>query len=120
MGERLARLECRSKSRDPSNEIAPVKIQVIDATPTKRAKGRMIWCNLTTNTVNGKVGTQEIALAPNTEVTLNLSFRIPDKEHDYPLCETQWSHDGRSNMFVVVMDSGRRTPRVIAFPDQRQ
>lgn len=118
---------------DPSNKIAPVKLQVVDATPAGFPKGRMIWFNLTANTVNGKVGTQELSLGPNARIVLglptatggdypvNLTFRMPGNEVDHPLCETKWSHDGLpSTLFVLVMESGSRTPRIVAFTDLRE
>ena len=120
---------------DPANKIAPVKVQVIDATPTKSNKGRMIWFNHTANSVNGKVGTQELSLGPNAKVvvglptstagegeyTVNLTFRMPANEVVYPLCENKWSYDGlASTLFFIVMDSGARTPRVLGFPDHRE
>ena len=117
---------------EPANLIAPVKIQVVDATQESDTKGRMIWFNLTSNTVKGKVGTQELSLGPNVELVLplpaekageypvDLMFQIPDKDADYPLCETKWSHDGLdSNLFVIVVKSDSRTPRIMAFPDHR-
>ncbi|MES2923629.1 MAG: hypothetical protein V4819_18885 [Verrucomicrobiota bacterium] len=118
---------------DPSNTIAPVKLQMVDATPNGFPKGRMIWFNLTANTVNGKVGTEQLALASNSRVVLglptatggdypvNLTFRQPGNDVDHPLCETKWSHDGLpSTLFVLVMESGSRTPRVLAFTDLRE
>ena len=118
---------------DPSNQIAPVKLRVVDASPKGFPKGRMIWFNLTANTVNGKVGTQELSLGSNARVVVelptttggdypvNLTFRLPGNEMDYPLCETKWTHDGLpGTLFILVMESGDRTPRVVAFPDLRE
>lgn len=117
---------------DPDNKTAPVKIQVIDATQKSRSKGQMIWLNLTANTVNGKVGSQQLSLSPNSELRLafpadkmaeypvDLTFRMPDKDTEYPLCETKWSHDSvKNNLLIVVMKSDSRAPRIMAFPDQR-
>lgn len=118
---------------DPTNEIAPVKLQVINANPKKGAKGQMTWCNLTVNTVTGTIGDQKLSLDPHAEVVLSLrgskvedlpvalTYRMPDKEADYPLIETKWNLGGLiDNYLAVVVDSGTRVPRVTAFPDHRE
>ena len=119
-------------SSDPENKIAPVKLQVIDADPSKFGNGQMLWFNLTPNRIGGKLGDADFAMAANSrkiidapasgneDYNVNLSFRMPDNERLYPLCETKWQHDTRSRTVVfVVAQQGTRTPRVLGFPDYR-
>ncbi len=119
-------------STDPANKIAPVKLQVIDADPAKFKKGQMMWFNLTANSVGGQVGTENLAMAPNSKIILNapaakngdynvnLSFRTPDDERLNPLCETKWQYDaGRRAVLFVVPQEGVRIPRVLGFSDHR-
>ena len=79
-------------SSDPANKVAPVKLQVIDADSTKFKRGEMLWFNLTANSVGGQVGSEQLAMTPNSRTILkspaaasedynvNLSFRIPGDE----------------------------------------
>lgn len=119
-------------SSDPANKVAPVKIQIIDVDSTKFKRGEMLWFNLTPNSVGGQLGSEQLAMTPNsraiikppasgnTDYQVNLSFRMPGNERLYPLCETKWQHDTRSRtLFFVVAQEGDRTPRVLGFPDYR-
>lgn len=120
-------------SSDPTNKIAPVKLQVIDADPAKFTNGQMLWFNLTPNQIGGKIGDSDLAMTANSrkildapasaneDYNVNLSFRMPGNERLYPLCETKWQHDTRSRTVVfVVIQEGTRTPRVLGFPDYRK
>jgi hypothetical protein len=120
-------------THNPANEVAPVRLQVIPAGQDKLKRGQMLWFNLTDNPIGGMVGSEKLALKAKSKMTLdaparkrenynvNLSFRIPGKEHIYPLCETQWLHDPRSrNLAFVLTKPGIRTPRVLVFPDYRE
>ena len=120
-------------TNDPANRVAPVRMQVINAGADRLKPGQMLWFNLTPNAVGGTVGSQQLALRAGTRTTLdspaqgatsfpvNLTFRMPDNEALYPLCETQWLHDPRSRSVVFVINSpGIRTPRVLSFPDYRE
>jgi len=118
---------------DPANTVAPVRMQVINAGADKLRAGQMLWFNLTKSSVGGTVGSEKLVLQPNSRVILdapargnqdypvNLSFRIPDNERLYPLCETRWRHDPRSRSVVFVnAENGVRSPRVMVFPDYRE
>ena len=118
---------------DPANTVAPVRMQIINAGADKLRAGQMLWFNLTKNMVGGTVGSEKLAIRPNARVTLdapakgnqdypvNLTFRIPDNEHLYPLCETRWRHDPRSRSVVFInTENGVRSPRVLVVPDYRE
>jgi hypothetical protein len=118
---------------DPSNKVAPVSMQIINAGSKQLKRGQMLWFNLTQNTVGGTVGSETVVFKPgsrttvdppatgNTEYLVNLNFRIPGNEHLYPLCETKWLHDPRSrSLAFIIANPGVRTPRVLAFPDYRE
>jgi len=119
-------------SSDPANKIVPVKLQIIDANAAKFKLGEMLWFNLTTNSIGGRVGTEQISMAANSQAivkspasenvdyNVNLSFRMPGNELLYPLCETKWLHDTRARSLVfVVSQAGNRAPRILGFPDYR-
>lgn len=118
---------------DPGNAVAPVRLQVINANADRLKRGQMLWFNLTGNTIGGTVGSEKLVIQPNartildppartnTNYPVNLAFRIPGKEHLYPLCETRWRHDPRSrSVAFVITKPGVRTPRVMVFPDYRE
>ncbi len=119
-------------SPDPSNPVAPVSIQVIDASPDKLRKGQMLWFNLGANQVGGKIGSRQLAMKANSRAVIdapatghdsyhvNLTFRIPGDERLFPLCETKWLHDPSSRtVFFIITEKGNRTPRILGFPDTR-
>ena len=120
-------------SPDPSNQVVPVRLQVIDAAADRFKPGQMLWFNLTAHDVGGRVGRQDLVAKARSRVVLdppaaavepfnvNLTFRIAGKAALYPLCETQWNHDpaARSLVFIVT-EPGSRTPRVLGFPDHRE
>ena len=119
-------------SSDPSNNITPVKMRIIDVSGSKLPRGHMLWFNLTPNTVGGQVGSRKLVSQPNSRTVLgapasatedyqvNLNFRMPGNEHLYPLCETKRLHDPSSRtLFFIVAQNGSRTPRILGFPDQR-
>ncbi len=118
---------------DPSNKVAPVRMQVINASSERLKRGQMLWFNLTENTIGGMVGSEKLVIKPGSRITLDppagthtsyavdLAFRIPGKEHLYPLCETRWNHDPRSrSVAFIISKEGVRTPRVMVFPDYRE
>ncbi len=118
---------------DPTNTVVPVRMQIINAGADKLRAGQMMWFNLTKNTVGGTIGSEKLVIQPNARVTLdapakgnqdypvNLTFRMPDNERLYPLCETRWRHDPRSRSVVFInTEPGVRSPRVMVFPDYRE
>jgi hypothetical protein len=118
-------------SGDPANLVAPVKLEIIDATGF--TQGQMLWRNLTANRLDGQIGTEKLALHGNSQIILNppatanedynvnISFFKPASDASQPLCETKWHHDPRvRNVFFVVSKEGERTPRVMGFRDQRE
>lgn len=120
-------------STDPSNKIAPVRMQVIDADAAKFKKGQMLWFNLTPNSVGGKLGSETLDMKPNSKLIVNapaskdegyqvsLSYRAPGDQKPNPLCETQWQHNTKArSVFFVIPQDGSRLPRVLGFPDYRE
>jgi len=119
-------------SSDPSNQVAPVKMQVIDADVANFKHGQMLWFNLTKNKVGGIVGTRKLVIEPNARLILdapasgleeyhvNIHFVEPGKERAEPLCETNWFHDPRSRSVLFIMQpEGSMIPRIQGFPDFR-
>ena len=118
-------------SSDTANKITPVKLEIIDA--TKLAKGQMLWCNLTSNNLDGQLGSQKLELEANARKTLSaptdknedynvkISFQPPGNAQLQPLCETKWRYDPQSrSVFFVVQKEGERSPRVMGLSDFRE
>ncbi len=119
-------------SPDPKNQIIPIRLQVVDASPQKFAKGHMMWFNLSENLVSGKIGSQVLKMAPGTKKLLDppsnqlgeygvlLNFQMKGEEKLYPLTQTRWRHDPESRAVIfIIKEPGSRTPRVMGFPDSR-
>ena len=117
---------------DPKNKVIPVAMQVINADQASFRKGQMLWFNLTTHKVGGKLGSEKLVLEPNSRKTsaapakgtenypVELYYQMPGDERLWPLCETQWQHNpaGRSVVFVLS-EAGSKVPRIVGFPDYR-
>lgn len=119
-------------SSNPKNTVAPVHMQVINAKTARFSNGQILWLNISPHLVKGMVGSQKIRLPPRSRrimksparkrenYPVDLSFMITGDKRTHPLCETSWLHDPRSRMIAFVFtEKGRRTPRVLAFPDFR-
>ncbi len=117
---------------DPANKVAPVRLQVVDAGAAKLRRGQTLWFNLTPLTIGGKLGSESLILKPSSRAVMgaprsdagdypvSLAYRMEGKEHNYPICETRWTHDPRGrNLGFVIARPGSRTPRVFVFPDFR-
>lgn len=118
---------------DPSNTVAPARMQVVDASSSKLARGHMLWYNITPHEVGGIIGGSKLALKPNsklivdppasgnTDYDVKLAYRIAGEKDYDPICETKWLHDPRSRAIVFVLGGpGGRTPRVMMFTDYRE
>jgi hypothetical protein len=92
----------------------------------------MLWCNLTSNTLDGQLGTQKLELdanarkvlsAPTTkneDYNVKISFHLPGNTLLQPLCETTWRHNPQARgVFFVVQKEGERSPRVMGLSDYR-
>lgn len=119
-------------TNDPKNKVIPVSMQVINANQGAFSKGQMLWFNLTTNRVGGQLGTEKLALEPNSrkisrapadgEVNypVELFYQMPGDDKVRPLVRANWQHypTDRIVMFVVKED-GNRMPRIMGFSDFR-
>lgn len=119
-------------TNDPKNKVIPVAMQVINADQASFRKGQMLWFNLTTHKVGGKLGSEKLVLEPNSRkisaapakgtesYPVELYYQSPGDTNLWPLCETKWQHNpaGRTVVFVLN-ESGSKVPRIMGFPDFR-
>lgn len=119
-------------SRDPENDVVPLRMQVVNANYDRIGRGEMLWFNLTPKYLKGTLGRGSLELPPKKTALVKeparefgnypveIYFRVPGDERTHPLIESQWSHDPRARSIVFVYDEGkRRAPRVQAFTDFR-
>lgn len=119
-------------SSDPSNSVAPVRIQLVDAGMDRFKPGQMLWFNLTPHRVGGVLGSRRLLLNPNSRLIVDapasgnedyqvdISYHPPDDPRLRPICRTTWQHDPNSRgVFFVLQEPGKRVPRIMGFPDYR-
>ena len=107
-------------------------MQTVNANYDKIGRGDMLWFNLTSKHLVGRLGKSWLKLPPKdsalVEEPINESgnypveiyFRVPNDERRHPLIESQWRHDPRARSIVFVFNEGkRRAPRIQAFSDFR-
>jgi hypothetical protein len=117
---------------DPTNSIAPVRLQVINAGSNQFKNGQMLWFNLTANQVGGIIGSESLRMAPHSRAILNapassassyrvkIGYIVPDEKVLRPICETQWQFNPATRMVMFVFNqSGENVPRVMGFSDFR-
>lgn len=120
-------------STDTENKTVPVSMQIIDADSTGFRKGQLLWFNLTPNRVGGKLGTEKLALEPNSrkvtpapasgseDYPMDIYYRMPGKDEIWPLCETKWLHNPAARIVMFVLpEAGSRVPRIMGFTDFRE
>lgn len=118
--------------QDAANKVAPVRMQIVDASMQRLRPGQTYWFNLTGLTIGGKLGDENIVLNPMSrsvmdaprsdagDYQVSMAYRKPDVKAQYPICETRWVHDPRArNLGFIVPKDGSRTPRVFVIPDFR-
>ena len=119
-------------TRDPSNTVVPLRMQIVNANYDKIRLGEMLWFNLTPKYLVGKIGRASLKLPPKKSALVKaparkrggypveIYFRVPNDNRTHPLIESQWRHDPRSRCIVFVFDEGkRRAPRIQSFSDFR-
>ncbi len=115
---------------DRSNEVAPVRLEVIDGDSAKFKRGQMYWINLTPYNVGGRLGSRPLKLGPgarqlvdppaagNEDYVVSLEYRRKGDERVFPLTRTKWRHDPMSrNLQFVFSETPRSVPRVVGFDD---
>ncbi|MFK7849428.1 MAG: hypothetical protein AB8D78_00490 [Akkermansiaceae bacterium] len=118
--------------QDPANKTLPLRMQVVNANQERIGRGDMLWFNLTSKAIAGKVGKSQLKLpAKKTALVkeparergnypVEIYFRVPNDDRTHPLIESQWRHDPRTRSIVFVFDEGnRRAPRIRSFSDFR-
>ena len=117
---------------DPSNKVAPVRFQMIDASAARFKQGHMLWFNLTENRIAGTLGKRKLLVEPNSNAMIkppankledyhvNIQYLAPGAQRAEPLCETNWTCDPRSRSVFIIANTGGRVPRVLGFPDFRE
>lgn len=117
---------------DPSNKVAPVRIQTVNAGTDLFKNGQMLWFNLTANDIGGLIGTESLRIPPHSREILNapapsatsysvkIAYIIPHENLLRPICETQWQHNPATRMVFFVFNQGQeKVPRVMGFSDFR-
>jgi hypothetical protein len=117
---------------DPANKVAPVRLQVVDASGERLRKGHTLWFNLSDLLIGGKLGDESLIIKPKGTAVMgpprngagdypvSIAYRKAGADSHYPICETRWTHDPRSRTLgFIVPQAGTGIPRVMLFPDFR-
>lgn len=117
---------------DPDNKIMPLGMRIIDANPAGFKAGQMMWMNLSTHTVGGKLGKNTLNLKPQSRVIVDapaggfenypvkLGYLPEEGRQAEPLCSTVWRHNPEARSVIFVMMSpNSRIPGIKSFSDHR-
>ncbi len=117
---------------DPSNKVAPVRLQVVDASAQRLQKGHTLWFNLSDLLIGGRLGSEKLVIQPKSSVVMrpprsdagdyqvSFAYRKKGVDENYPICETLWVHNPLNrNLGFIIPKEGSRTPKVMMIPDFR-
>jgi hypothetical protein len=117
---------------DPSNQIASVQIQVIDASFERVKKGEMLWINLTNLTCYGNVGASKLYINPKQGKILKkpaqersvypvkIHYNREGSTHIHTLCDMKWRHNPQGRSLIFIVEKGKpRGAHIIGFNDFR-
>jgi hypothetical protein len=117
---------------DPANKVAPVRLQVVDASTDRLRKGHTLWFNLSDLLIGGKLGDESLIIKPGGTAVMgpprngagdypvSIAYRKAGADAHYPICETRWGYDPRSrSLGFIVPQAGTGIPRVMMFSDFR-
>lgn len=121
---------------DPSNKLAPFKIEVIQLASEDFKIGQTLWTNHTDKTIEGKLGDQSLSLEPLSSKILDapnsdqgvassgyykatFTYQAEQNGDFAPITEQQWWHDANSRHLGFITDTGGKLPRIYYFRDFR-
>jgi hypothetical protein len=117
---------------DPSNEVTPVDIEIINAEFSHYKLGEMLWINRTDNSISGTIGPHEIELKPGSRLIIKepvkgfsvypvtLYYTKKGSSRIHTLCEMKWRHNPRSRSLIFIVEDGiQGGPRTLGFSDIR-
>jgi len=121
---------------DPDQQIAPLKLDVVNLGGENFKLGQMLWHNRTDKTIEGKLGGQILSLAPESSKTMDapvsdkgvpangyynasFTYQAGEKGAFEPITEQQWWHDARSRHLGFIVDSGGKLPKIFFYRDFR-
>ena len=118
-------------TNDPTNNVAPVQINLIDASTDGFGPGKMLWYNFSSKAIQGQIGSEKLELQPSQltvlkepaegkgHVDVKLSyFRRENQLRS--ICITKWSYDPDSRTIGFIFNvKGKLTPKVQNFIDFR-
>ncbi|MFT3990026.1 MAG: hypothetical protein QM680_01325 [Luteolibacter sp.] len=117
---------------DPKNSVLPLKLQVINASPSDFRPGQMLWLNLTPYHIGGQLGNKTLDLKAHAQVivdaprndnggfSVNIGYEPGNNQKAIQLVSTQWLHNssGRNVIFVMLLPNSQ-VPRIKGFSDLR-
>ncbi len=118
-------------SSDPNNKILQVKAQAIDTGSNKLKPGETLWVNLTTHTIEAKLGSKSITVEPQSHIvaeppqadsgyfTAEFFYKAKDMTNFQPVMKKSWWHDTKSTNLGFIADTGNHLPKIVSFRDIR-
>ncbi|MFT4176921.1 MAG: hypothetical protein QM627_09720 [Luteolibacter sp.] len=117
---------------DPKNAKLPLKLQIVDASPTGFRAGQMMWLNLTPYQVGGQLGSRTLNLKPNSQSILDsptagddtypvkIGYNPGKGQKPALIVSTTWMHNisGRNIVFVMMLPNSK-IPRIKGYSDFR-
>jgi hypothetical protein len=115
---------------DPENEVLPVKVMPVNASPRNFGPGDRYWLNLSKAVIAPRVGElrvprilpgkTHIMKAPRggaRDLPVIVKCILPEDGQVRDLCRTTWRHDPRRRKLVFILPNPpRRVPRIWSLP----
>lgn len=116
---------------DPSNEMLPLQLNLVNTSDGEFKPGQTLWCNRTNHAISAKLGEREITVAPNSRkvspspVTKSGHYRAefsyqPEAKGDFQkITEQHWWHDVKSRHLGFIVNTGGELPKIFFYRDFR-
>lgn len=116
---------------DPTNDVLPLKLNLLDFGNGKLGRGETLWINLTDHEIEAKLGENKMTAPPKGEVVAKapqaesgyfraeFSYR-PHAEGEFQMMtEQNWWHDAKSRHLGFIVSEEGKLPRIYFFRDFR-
>lgn len=106
---------------DPKNPVAPLKCRIVNADPAGFRVGQMMWFNLTSYEIGGRLGDRDFSVKPNSQGMVDSPS---GRDGSYPVRVGYAPGEGRKPVLFVATEwvsnpTGRNVIFVLTLPNSK-
>lgn len=109
---------------DPTNDVFPARVIVLDVSATKFPKGHTLIFNFSDANVAGMFGNEKVQVGAGQRAVLKpplddvgsysvrIACKLPSSDEWVKICSSKWRHNPNARQLMFISPSGRKYPRV--------